>query len=145
MKARELPEPILHLVPCPFRQGKAPALPEQPPNPIGRAIRLMRSNLAKRWTVKVLARAVAMSRPVFARRFVERTGLSPLRFLTRCRMNHAALRLEESRLSIAAIALEVGYESEFAFNRAFKRFHGTPPGRFRRRGMPQTPTMRAAA
>ena len=113
---------------------------------IQRAVALMDADLARRWTVAQLARAVGLSRPAFARRFVEQAGTSPLRLLARRRMERAA--------GLAWIAAQVGYDSEFAFNRAFKRHHGLAPGSFRRelrrglRALPQrhgTPMLRLAA
>lgn len=113
---------------------------------VERAQQLMREGLATPWTVTSLARQVAVSRPVLARRFQARTGTSPMRWLTDLRMERAAERLQqclsgrEEKLSV--IAAEVGYRSEFAFNRAFKRHHGVSPGRYRQGT--QT-TFRAAA
>lgn len=93
----------------------------------------MRSDLAARATVTSLARTVGLSRQAFARRFVAATSASPLRYLTRLRLERAAELLVDSNAGLAEIATGVGYDSEFAFNRAFRRHHGTPPGRFRRR------------
>jgi transcriptional regulator GlxA family with amidase domain len=112
---------------------------------VEKAIALMRGSLDRRWTVSALARAVGLSRPAFARRFVNARGMSPLRFLTRLRMQRAATLLGESDASLSRIASDVGYESEFAFNRAFKRFHLRSPGAFRRELRSSfTPVMRAA-
>jgi transcriptional regulator GlxA family with amidase domain len=99
---------------------------------VQRAIELMGSQLERRWTVSALARSVGLSRPAFARRFVESTGLSPLRYLTRCRMERAAELLRDSDLHLAGLAEQVGYSSEFAFNRAFRRHHRVAPGSYRR-------------
>lgn len=98
-----------------------------PADPVDRALALMKRDLRRRWTVTELARAVGVSRPVLARRFHER-GASPIAVLTR-------LRARDTDRSLAEIADAVGYESEFAFNRAFKRHHGISPGRFRRDAM----------
>jgi AraC-like DNA-binding protein len=92
----------------------------------------MHGALEARWTVSKLARRVGLSRPAFARRFVAQTGQSPLRYLTRARMLRAAELIRDTREGLARIGTQVGYDSEFAFNRAFKRFHHVAPGTFRR-------------
>jgi transcriptional regulator GlxA family with amidase domain len=112
---------------------------------VQKALELMRTDLARRWTVTSLARRVGLSRPAFARRFVDSTGESPLKYLTRARMQHAARLLGETRWSLAQIGVAVGYASEFAFNRAFKRLLHVAPGTFRRAARIATPMMRAAA
>lgn len=101
---------------------------------VEQAQRLMREALAAPWTVSSLARKVAVSRPVLAQKFRARTGTSPMRWLTALRMEEAAVLLSESDEALAAVAAQVGYRSEFAFNRAFKRHHGLAPGRYRRGG-----------
>jgi AraC-like DNA-binding protein len=73
-----------------------------------------------------------MSRAVFARRFTSLVGEAPLAYLTRWRLSLAAQRLRDTDLPIAALAGQVGYGSEYSFSRAFTRFHGQPPGRYRR-------------
>lgn len=85
------------------------------------------------WTVDELAKQAGLSRSAFTRRFTREVGASPLRWLATWRMQLAARRLAEGDDSLAQIAAEVGYESEFSFSRAFKRHHGVPPGTFRRR------------
>jgi transcriptional regulator GlxA family with amidase domain len=99
---------------------------------VQRAIERMRAQLDAPWTVTKLARSVGLSRPAFARRFVESTGLSPLKFLTRCRMERAAELLRTSDVGLRSVAERVGYGSEFAFNRAFKRHFQVAPGSYRR-------------
>jgi transcriptional regulator GlxA family with amidase domain len=105
---------------------------EKVKSPVTKAIELMRTDLAKRWTVTALARAVGVSRPVLARRFVEEAGMSPLRYLTKLRMERAAALLVGSSASLAEVGGHVGYDSEFAFSRAFRRHYRRPPGLFRR-------------
>jgi AraC-like DNA-binding protein len=100
--------------------------------PIGRALVLLHGAPARDWTVAALARAVGLSRPVFARRFTDKVGEPPLAYLRRLRLDLAARLLAEGDQPLPAIAAAVGYTSEFAFNRAFQRAHGVPPGRFRR-------------
>lgn len=112
---------------------------------IGKALASMQAELGRRWTVAELSRKVGLSRAAFARLFKSETGESPLRHLTRRRLERAAELLLESDLGLSEIAERVGYESEFAFNRAFKRHHGVSPGVFRRRGGASGPvSMRAA-
>ena len=98
---------------------------------IERAIERLNENIAERWTVERLAREVGVSRPVFAREFRRALGLSPMRYLTQRRMQAAAALLFGSDAGLAEIARRVGYESEFAFNRAFKRCFQVPPGVYR--------------
>lgn len=110
------------------------------------AIARMRGALDKHWTVTMLARSVGLSRPAFARRFVEATGVSPLRYLTRCRMERAAELLRTAHDTLSQIGRLVGYDSEFAFNRAFKRHFYMAPGSFRRLAqVTGAPVLRAAA
>lgn len=110
-----------------------------------KAIALMQAEPGKRWTVELLARAVGLSRAAFARRFEGASGMTPLRYLTQYRMLLAARLLQDSDASVAEIAARVGYESEFAFSRAFKRHHGSPPAVFRRRAPAAVVSIRAAA
>jgi AraC family transcriptional regulator, alkane utilization regulator len=83
------------------------------------------------WTVGELARLSTMSRSAFASRFRAITGDSPIRFVTRYRLTRAAHELRTSRVSIGEIASSVGYESIFAFSRAFKRAFGLSPRAYR--------------
>lgn len=99
---------------------------------IERAVELLNRDIQKRWTVELLAKAVGLSRPVFARQFLTVLGLSPMRYLTQRRMQVAAAMLFASDAGLAEVAARVGYTSEFAFNRAFKRFYQVPPGEYRR-------------
>jgi AraC-like DNA-binding protein len=99
---------------------------------IERALELLDRDLSKFWTVEQLARAVGLSRPVFAREFVRMLQLSPMRYLARRRMEVAAELLLQTDSTLADVAGQVGYQSEFAFGRAFKRQHGVAPGTFRR-------------
>jgi AraC-like DNA-binding protein len=99
---------------------------------IGRAIQAIHGQPARQWTLEMLAHEVGLSRSVFAERFVHCVGLSPMNYLGRWRMQLAARRLEIPDVSIAQIAAEVGYESEAAFNRSFKKYVGVPPGAWRK-------------
>jgi transcriptional regulator GlxA family with amidase domain len=108
----------------------------RPDRRVSRALELMRAEPSKRWTVERLARAVGLSRAVLARRFVAACGRSPVRYLTELRLALAVSLLEGGEASLAEIAREIGYASEFAFSRAFKRQHGIAPGRYRRLAAP---------
>jgi AraC-like DNA-binding protein len=79
-----------------------------------------------------LAREAAVSRSVLAQRFTELVGDSPMRYLASWRIQLAKQMLREGKHSIQEIATHVGYESEAAFNRAFKRLTGSPPASWRR-------------
>ena len=113
---------------------------------VARAIATLQAEPGKRWTVERLARSVGLSRAAFARRFAAVSGRSPQRFLTELRLALAASLLESTDDSLAELAARVGYTSEFAFSRAFKRQHGVAPGSFRRlrRSAPFTPLGLAA-
>ncbi len=104
---------------------------------IGRALTLMHQAPGHRWTVARLAAATGLSRAAFARRFVTLAGEPPLAYLTRWRMITAAVLLKEGAEPLSVIAGRVGYESEFAFARAFRRAHGQSPGRYRAQARPR--------
>jgi AraC-like DNA-binding protein len=93
---------------------------------IGKALRLLHSNVAYRWTVPMLASEVGMSRSAFTQRFTERVGRSPLEYLTRWRMVLAQQKLKENK-TVATVAAAVGYNSQSAFAHAFKRTLGRTP------------------
>jgi AraC-like DNA-binding protein len=99
---------------------------------VGRALALLHGEPAHDWTIEALARDVALSRSALHDRFVQLIGQPPMQYLTQWRMQVAARLLRESRAPVASVALEVGYESEAAFARAFKRLTGTPPAAWRR-------------
>lgn len=99
---------------------------------MGAAINSMHEDPARRWTLQELAQCVGMSRSTFAQRFKETVGESPMEYLARWRMLLAGDRLENSRDSVAAIALSLGYESESAFSTAFKRVMGCSPRQYGR-------------
>ena len=100
---------------------------------IGRALQALHARPAEDWTLESLAREAGMSRAVFAERFAETVGETPMRYLARWRMQLAARLLEEPGRPIESVAELVGYRSEAAFNRAFKNIVGTPPGAWRKR------------
>ena len=94
---------------------------------IGAAIGRIHSDPSHPWTVAVLADEVSMSRSAFAARFTELVGESAMRYVTRWRMHVALELLRESDRTVAVVATEVGYDSEAAFSRAFKRVMGATP------------------
>lgn len=101
---------------------------------VGRALALMHGRVAHPWTTEELARAVGLSRSAFAERFTALIGQPPMRYLARWRLQLAALRLRDGGAATAQIAAAVGYESDAAFNRAFKRAFGTTPAAWRHGG-----------
>jgi AraC-like DNA-binding protein len=99
---------------------------------VGRALALMHEQPQRPWTLDELGQRIGLSRSALHDRFVELMGMAPMQYLTQWRMQAASRMLLESQAGVAAIALEVGYESEAAFSRAFKRQVGQPPGAWRR-------------
>jgi len=99
---------------------------------VGRTLGLLHGDPAHAWTLDELAAKVAMSRSAFADRFSTFVGQPPMQYLAHWRMHLAAQRLATGRAKIATIAAEVGYESEEAFSRAFKRLMGVSPAAWRR-------------
>jgi AraC-like DNA-binding protein len=106
---------------------------------VARALALMHAEPARSWTVEDLARQIGMSRSGLARRFTDLLGVPPMQYLTTWRLQLAAQRLRLSNRPLGEVAEEVGYESEAAFNRAFRREFGMPPATWRRAaGRPAT-------
>ena len=104
---------------------------------VGAALQLLHGRPAEPWTLDRLAREVAMSRSSFAERFTAYVGVPPMQYLARWRLQLAARMLTTGSVSVAQAASTVGYQSEAAFNRAFKREVGEAPGAWRRsRGRP---------
>lgn len=95
---------------------------------MGAALRLIHARPAEPWTLANLARRTGASRSKLAERFLDFTGEPPMRYLTRWRMQLAAKLLESRATSIGQVAEEVGYSSEAAFKRAFKKHVGSTPG-----------------
>jgi AraC family transcriptional regulator, alkane utilization regulator len=107
---------------------------------VSRALVLIHGEPARAWTVEDLARAAGVSRSGLADRFAELIGESPMRYLSAWRMHLARQLLSEGRMSAGEVAARIGYESEYAFNRAFKRHVGQPPATWRKRASTlQTP------
>jgi AraC-like DNA-binding protein len=99
---------------------------------IGEALKLIHARPADDWSLDRLSHEVGMSRTTFAGRFTEVVEVPPMQYVARWRLQLAARRLENPQVSIAQAAAEVGYESEAAFNRAFKKVVGVPPGTWRK-------------
>jgi AraC-like DNA-binding protein len=100
---------------------------------VGYALARLHERPAHPWTLEGLARDVGVSRSVLADRFTHFVGHPPMQYLTRWRMQVAARLLAEGVAKVSAVAGEVGYDSEAAFGRAFKKVAGVPPGTWRRR------------
>jgi AraC-like DNA-binding protein len=102
---------------------------------VGQALAALHGQPAEPWTVERLARLVGLSRSVCAERFTELVGQPPMQYLALWRMQLASRLLVEGG-QVAAVAGAVGYESEAAFSRAFKKLVGQPPAMWRRRTAP---------
>ncbi|MCC6366044.1 MAG: AraC family transcriptional regulator [Bryobacterales bacterium] len=98
---------------------------------VGKSLGLLHSRVAHPWTIADLAAEVGISRSALVKRFTQYLSEPPMAYLTRWRLQLAARSLESTPRGVADIAAGVGYESEAAFNRAFKREFGRPPGRYR--------------
>jgi AraC-like DNA-binding protein len=97
------------------------------------SIRAMHGDLARQWTVETIAREAGLSRSTFAATFKAVTGDTPLDYLTRWRMYRAKVLLRGSELSLMEIAERVGYDTDTALSRAFRRSEGVAPGSWRRK------------
>jgi len=98
---------------------------------LGRVIAALHRDPGRNWTVADLAAEMGSSRSVFAERFLEVTGMTPVRYLTELRMRLASQWIGRDRMSIDVAAHRLGYGSQAAFSRAFKRVIGHPPGAMR--------------
>jgi AraC-like DNA-binding protein len=98
---------------------------------VGRALTLLHARPAHAWTLEQLASEAAASRSALADRFAHLVGCPPIQYLTQWRMQMAAKRLADRSVRVAVVAHEVGYESEAAFSRAFKKFVGQSPSQWR--------------
>jgi AraC-like DNA-binding protein len=100
-------------------------------------LNLLHDQPMRDWTLDRLAKDVGMSRSSLAERFTSFVGTPPMQYLQKWRLQIAASRLSDGASSIAAIGAEIGYESEAAFSRAFKKAVGVPPAEWRnRKSMP---------
>lgn len=98
---------------------------------VGKVLRLLHADPLRNWTVEELAREAAISRSALAARFADLVDEAPMHYLLNWRMQLAKQMLRDSR-TVQDVALHVGYESEAAFNRAFKRVTGSPPVTWRK-------------
>lgn len=108
---------------------------------IGRTLAQIHRHPGREWTLDLLAGEAAMSRSAFASRFTELVGEPAMQYVTRWRMLTAFNLLRDENPTLADLSRRLGYESEAAFHRAFKRYIGITPGEARRRGRPQLSTV----
>jgi AraC-like DNA-binding protein len=106
---------------------------------IAKALAMLHARKDYRWTADELGREIGLSRSAFADRFTRVMGDTPMRYLAKQRLQHAARRLRTSHEPVARIAFEAGYESEAAFSRAFKRELGVPPAIWRAQSSDRAP------
>ena len=99
---------------------------------ISQGLELLHAAPEQSWTLDTLASKIAMSRAAFAKRFKERVGQTMFEYLTALRMQRAQTLLRESDLSLYAVANRVGYQSDLAFTKAFKRLLGVTPTVYRK-------------
>jgi AraC-like DNA-binding protein len=103
---------------------------------VARALALLHGDIARHWTVDDLGREVGLSRSALADRFIQLIGVPPMHYLTVWRMQVAAQKLRDTSASLAQVADLIGYESEAAFSRAFKKEFGIAPATWRRANSP---------
>jgi len=99
---------------------------------IASALNAMHGQPSQAWTLEELAKTAGLSRSAFAERFTQVLGQPPIQYLTEWRMQLATGLLANGKDGIAQVAAQVGYESEAAFSRAFKKLIGSPPAEWRR-------------
>ena len=99
---------------------------------VARALALLHHDIARRWTVDDLCREVGLSRSALADRFIRLIGVPPMHYLASWRMQVATQQLRNTSVSLAQVAEIVGYDSEAAFSRSFKKAFGTAPATWRR-------------
>jgi AraC-like DNA-binding protein len=99
---------------------------------LGEVVKAMHASMQENWSLESLAQRAGMSRSAFAARFKLVVGQTPLEYLTHWRMYKAGMLMRKHGTSLSEVAHAVGYESESAFNRVFKRSMGVTPGEFRR-------------
>ncbi len=119
-----------HLATTPSRRGLFAALAD---DRLRRALDVIHNRPGEDWTVASLAEVACLSRTAFAERFAEVLEETPYQYLTRWRMAQALKLLHDPRLSVAHVAQRLGYQTEAAFRRSFKRVHGYGPGSVRRK------------
>ena len=99
---------------------------------IGRVVSTMHRSISNDWTVEALAREAGLSRTAFITRFAAATGLPPMAYLKAWRLRAARISLAEGQQSVAQVGYSVGYDSEEAFGRAFKKEFGIAPGQYQK-------------
>jgi transcriptional regulator GlxA family with amidase domain len=99
---------------------------------VARALAMLHHEVARHWTVDELSREVGLSRSALAERFIRLIGMPPMHYLASWRMQVATEKLRTTSASLAQVAEVVGYDSEAAFSRAFKKAFGTAPATWRR-------------
>jgi len=99
---------------------------------LSHALQCIHNQLSYNWTVENLAAQCNVSRSAFANRFQQKTGIAPIAYLTLWRMQNALCLLRDTPLSLAQIAEHLGYSSDMALAKAFKRFYGEAPGALRK-------------
>jgi AraC-like DNA-binding protein len=102
---------------------------------IGRVLNSLHARLDARWTIAGLAKEAGMSRSACAEKFLALVGIAPMRYLLECRMRKAQQLLRETESGLKDIASQLGYASEPAFSRAFKRWCGQAPGMVRSKSL----------
>ena len=100
---------------------------------VGRVLRLLHADPGRAWTLHTLAREAGFSKTVLVERFTRRLGVAPMAYLLKWRMQIAASLLTDSTQAIARVSAAVGYGSDEAFSRAFKRCTGSSPAEWRKR------------
>lgn len=114
------------------REGRTGWLAAMGDRVVGAALQAVHARPAEAWTLESLARAAGSSRSVLAERFQQLVGTAPMQYLTQWRMLLAANLLTRSNAPLARIAQDVGYQTDTAFSRAFRREYGAPPATWRR-------------
>jgi AraC-like DNA-binding protein len=117
-------------------QHSAAGWPNTDDPAIAAALREIHENPERQWTVSRLSEVAGMPRTAFTRRFTTVVGQPPMSYLISWRLSRGARLLRETDASLATIARQVGYSTEFAFAGAFRREYGVSPGRFRRTPAP---------
>jgi AraC-like DNA-binding protein len=108
---------------------------------VGRVLGLIHADPAGEWTLERFCDAAKLARSSLHERFVHFVGMPPIEYLTHWRMQVASRMLRDGSMKVVRVALDVGYESEAAFARAFKRVVGTTPGAWRRDAHPEAPAV----
>jgi AraC-like DNA-binding protein/mannose-6-phosphate isomerase-like protein (cupin superfamily) len=107
---------------------------------IGQALALIQHQPDEPWTVESLANHVSLSRSAFSAKFKQLVGQSPMQYVTRVRLTKAAALLRTNSATLVEVATSIGYDSEVAFSKAFRRYFGIAPGAYRQGKRPPTET-----